>query len=378
MKKLLLSVLILALLSLPLAALAADVSSWDELKSALEDPAVDSVTVVAPMAIPESVIINKPVVICVPNGVNDFVIEPDVLVTLGADGVLSTVSSFDDNFFINRISVQGILDANKGQVLAGTFFVENPGALLLFNLDTTEDIVVDHLIASQEDLLRALDDDFCGAIVLQDDPETGEGAMLILDQPIELKGELYITAAGGFVCLRIVEGGALTLDEEAVLGTTSDFNPELGVFAIGQVWLDGGVLDISQGEVWPYSTVYMTDGTLILSESTEEINFVAGALSEESLREHMARGYGSLALIQANFALTQDLELAYSANIQDDAVLTVDGCTLTVPEGVELVIGEGSGLINNGRIVNHGVIIVESGAVYEGAQPEGNGDFEVQ
>lgn len=368
--------LVLALSLLMAApALAVEVSDGDALQTALNDPAVDSVTIIAPLAFPEGEItVDKLLIFRAPEGVNDFVIGKDTVVTLTEKGTIATVSSFEEAFFLNRVLVYGALDARAGSVAPGSFLVENPGALLMFS-DDAKDIVVDHIITSQEDLLKALDDSFCGAILLQDDPAAGKGAEVIIDRLLTLDGELYVIANADFVSLRIVEGGALTLTENAVLGTQSNIDFEHGFFAIAQVWLDGGSLNASAGSVLPDSMLYVRSGEWTLPRDAENVIVSGGAVTVEGLLALLADERIGEIMVHADIALTQDTAVNRILRVQDGATLTLQGCTLTIGEKGELVVGEGSGVYNQGVLLNQGRITLEAGSEYQGGAPAGSGEM---
>lgn len=374
MKKLF-AILLTLFLLIP-SALAVEVTDWESLEAALTDPAVDAITVTAPMAIPSGVscALDKSLTIQAPEGVLDFLIESGASLVLAEGAAIATVSNFGEGFFLSRIDVRGTLDAGLGSIAPGTFLALELGGELRLP-ENASDIVVDHMAADVEGLLAAAEDPFCGAILFQDDPEIEGGAQLVVDRPVELNHALYVTANRGFTSLRVVDGGALRLGEGGELGTMSTIDFENGIFAIGQIWLDGGTLEAAQGVILPQSTVYVTGGELNLPENLEDVAVIGGATTEEALLAFLADERFTEVFVQGDITLTSDVVVNRYLRVQDGATLAVQGCTLTVAEGARLEVFGGSAIDNQGTIVNSGEIHIEADAAFSGNEPEGEGAF---
>lgn len=236
--------LVLALsLLLAAPALAVEISDGDALQKALNDPAVDSVTIIAPLAFPEGEItVDKLLIFRAPEGVNDFVIGKDTVVTLTEKGTIATVSSFEEAFFLNRVLVYGALDARAGSVL-------------------------------------------------------------------------------------------------------------------------------------PDSTLYVRSGEWTLPRDAENVIVSGGAVTEEGLLALLADERIGEIMVHADIALTQDAAVNRILRVQDGATLTLQGCTLTIGEKGELAVGEGSGVYNQGALLNQGRITLETGSKYQGDAPAGSGEM---
>jgi hypothetical protein len=195
--------------------------------------------------------------------------------------------------------------------------------------------------------------------------------MIAIDRP------LYVVANRGFTSVRIVEGGALLLEEGASLGTRSTIDFEHGVFAIGQFWVDGGMLGAKQGAIEPYSTFYVTNGELMtLPEGEwEGLTVIGGARSESELLSFLSDDVYTEVFVQADLKLTQDAAVNRYLRVTDGATLTIDGCTLTVAEGARLEVYNHSGIDNRGAIDNRGEIHIEVEGAYAGDPPGGDGAY---
>ena len=133
-------------------------------------------------------------------------------------------------------------------------------ALYLFALPACLAEAGEYRVSSVDDILAALKQPDCSALLFQDDPAGEGGAELVIDRMIAIDRPLRVAANRGFTSVRIVEGGALLLEEGAVLGSRSTIDFENGIFTIGHFWVDGGTLGAKQGAIEPYTTFYVTGG----------------------------------------------------------------------------------------------------------------------
>ena len=162
---------------------------------------------------------------------------------------------------------------------------------------------------------------------------------------VRLAGEVRVEAQGNFSSLRIVENGSLTLIEGAKIGSYSVFDPANPIGnQIAQVWLEGGSLDASEGEMADWSTLYIRGGTYSLPQN-HGVYLIGGAMNEAMLRGFLANPEIDEVFIQQNITLTEDLTIAIPIQVMDGAVLTVpNGRTVTVRPGGSL--NETDGQVN--------------------------------
>ena len=248
-------------------------------------------------------------------------------------------------------------------------------ALALLSVYTAQ--ANEYPVSSVAEILAAMEQPDCTALVFQDESEGNGGAELVIDRMIAIDRPLRVVANRGFTSVRIVEGGALLLAEGASLGTRSTIDFDRGIFAIGQFWVDGGMLGAKQGVIEPYTTFYVTNGEhMTLPEGEwEGLSVVGGARSESELLACLAEEVYTEVFVQADMTLTQDAGVNRYLRVTDGAKLTIDGCTLTVAGGALMEVYNGSGVDNHGTIVNHGEVHIETEATYTGGLPEGDGAF---
>ena len=166
-----------------------------------------------------------------------------------------------------------------------------------------------------------------------------------LAESVTLAGELRVEAQGNFSSLRILPGGSLTLTDGAKIGSYSVFDPANPIGnQIAQVWLEGGALDASRGEIAEWSTLYVRGGTYSLPED-HGFYLIGGAMNESMLRGFLANPDMDEVFIQQDITLTEDLSIAVPIQVMDGAILTVaNGCTVTLLPGGSL--NETDGQVN--------------------------------
>ncbi len=211
--------------------------------------------------------------------------------------------------------------------------------------------------------LRAMGSPLRGTIRVVSD----NNAPVDLTWPVTLNGELRVeTGSNQFSSLRICEGGSLTLAQGSVAGSYSGWDPVYGgPTSVAQIWVEGGTLDASQGEIVGYSTVFIRGGTYIepTGEGSDDVYVIGGALSEAMLQGFLADPRVDEVFIQENMTLTEDIDLSVSMQIMEGN----EGMhpAVTIGSGVTVIVRSGATLsINNGCVLTvaaGGKLCVENG-----------------
>ena len=209
---------------------------------------------------------------------------------------------------------------------------------------SVEDLNPEYTVSSAAEL-QALGNILTGTVHVR----SADDVPVELAASVRLAGELRVEAQGNFSSLRIVENGSLTLIEGAKIGSYSVFDPaDPSGNQIAQIWLEGGALDASQGQVADWSTLYVRSGAYSLPEN-QGFYLIGGAMDEAALRYFLADEQMQEVFAEQDIRLTDDLVISKPLQLMSQARLTVgSGCTVTVRPG---------GSINE----TDGMLIVEPG-----------------
>ena len=256
------------------------------------------------------------------------------------------------------------------------------------------------VVTSYDDFVNALNNDAVIGITVNADitvPAQNQWTVLAITKPVVVAGGKTLTVVGyttdgvksGFLAndLTVVEGGSLTLGENAVLKTTAIQSGENEPFYsyVGRICVSGGTLDVSAGTVengsffnFNYVGQTTNSNALILGENSPEIEF--SIHNEAQLRAAIAdnKCTGGV-IVEDDITLESDLTVTKLVLVNDDKTLTVPaGKTLTIDEGgmlqVSGTLNVYGTLTNNGEIFNLSDIVVFGGTLENTGVIRGAGD----